>query len=75
MPSYAPITQIHYFQITTNLQMPDFSVNMPHGFLMTQLHVKSGHLVFEVMVHSQVFLELYGQKLFIQPAPSTVERN
>lgn len=75
MPSYAPITQIHYFQITTKLQSPDFSVILPPGFMMTQLHVKSGHLIFEAMVHTQVFLELYGQKLFIQPVPSTVERN
>lgn len=67
MPSYAPLTQIHYFQITTEQKDPSFSIHMPPGFLMTQVHVKEGQLVFEALIHSQVFLELYAQKLFMQP--------
>lgn len=61
MPSYEPETGLHIFNL--NISNPNttiFSIVMPAGFLMTQIHVKQGRQIFfEMMIHDQVFRELY----------------
>lgn len=72
-PSYAKLTQIHYFQISVPKKDTSFSVVMPPGYLMTSVHVTDTTISFEVLIHSRVFIELYGSKLFI--AVSVTEIN
>lgn len=60
LPSYEKETGLHLFQMIFEAPDPTFHIKMPAGFLMTQIHVKKQkQVVFEMMIHEQIFIELY----------------
>lgn len=60
MPSYDKETGLHLFQMICQKENSTFSIRMPEGFLITQLHVKNGkQIVWEMLIHEQIFMEVY----------------
>lgn len=60
LPTYNPETGLHIFQVIMEGQQPVTSIKMPEGFFMTQVHFKGKRVVFEMLIHQQVYLDIYA---------------
>lgn len=63
LPSYEKETGLHLFQVILEAPKPTFSITMPAGFLMSEIHVREGKaVVFQMLIHEEVFKGIYMPK-------------
>lgn len=63
LPSYEKETGLHLFQVILEAPKPTFSIKMPSGFLISEIHVRDGKsVVFQMLIHEEVFKGIYMPK-------------